>query len=88
MEKDSEDIFALAESAVQANPKIQAVIVKHMPRFDKASDDILGIKPSLSAFANNIYDQLWLKAGSPEAIILIEIDLNISGSKYLEDLIY
>ena len=36
-------------------------------------------KPSLSFFANNLYDQLWLKAGSPGSNELPE---------YLRDLIY
>ena len=59
-----------------------------MPRFDRASKDILGIKSQLSKFANHAYDQLWLKQGSPSRIHIIELELGCGKSANLKNLIY
>ena len=35
-----------------------------------------------------MYDQFWLKAGRPDNISIVEIDLNLNGPGHLKDLIY
>ena len=88
VEQTSKRIFQLAENSVKMNSNMQAVIVKHLPRFDKGADDILNVKPSLSAYANTIYDQCLLKAKNPQNIKLIEVDLKVENNGFLKDLIY
>ena len=57
-EEDSKNLFALAEDAIASDQNLNVVIVKRLPRYDRASEDILGIKSQLSKFANHVYDQL------------------------------
>ena len=63
------------------------IIVKRLPRFDRSSNDIINIKSKISVFANQVYDQLWLKSGSPTRIHIIDIQLFENGG-YLKDLIF
>ena len=45
VEKDSENLFNIAEVALkQSNSLKKAVIIKRLPRFDRSTDDIIGIK--------------------------------------------
>ena len=88
VEKDSAEVFGIAENAVKVNPNMQTVIVKRMNRFDKGSADILGIKSSLSTYANNYYEQLWLKAGRPQNIKLVDIDMKVDSPGHLKQLIF
>ena len=67
---------------------MKAVILKHLPRFDKGNEDIIGVKPSLSAYANNCYDQLWLRAENQKNIHILEIDIKVQKQGHLKDLIY
>ena len=87
-EEDSKNLFAIAEDAIARDPKLNVVIVKRLRRFDRASKDILGIKTNISKFANHVYDQLWLKQGSPTRIHIIELELGCDKSQYLKDIIY
>ena len=64
------------------------MIIKRIPRFDSSSQDILGIKSTLSNFANSVYDQLWTKSGSPGNIKIAELKLNVEHSSYLKSLIF
>ena len=48
---------------------------------------MLGIKPKLSQFGNQVYDQLWLRKGSPEKIHVIELNM-VQNSGYLKEIIY
>ena len=88
VENQSKEIFQIAEGAVRNDPKLQVVIVKRLPRFDKGSDDILGVKPTLSSFGNGVFDRLWMKAGCPQSIKILEVNLNIEKPGYLKDLIF
>ena len=87
VEEVSTSLFKVAEDAVEADPDLNVVIVKRPQRFDRSSSDMLGIKSKLSEFGNQVYDQLWLRKGSPEKIHMIEIDL-VQNSGYLKDIIY
>ena len=62
--------------------------MKRFLRFDRASKDISKIKTQLSKFANHVYDQLWLKQGSPERIHIVDFDLGCENNSYLKDIIY
>ena len=89
VEDTSEKLFDIAENALRKNRNIEKVIiVKRLPRFDRGSDDILQMKSKLSEFGNTCYDQLWRKRGSPENIKIVNIDLQVSSSKYLKYLIF
>ena len=46
------------------------IIVKRLPRFDRSNEDIIGIKSQLSTYANSVYDQLLIKRGNPNNIML------------------
>ena len=46
-EKDSENLFSVAENAVARNPNLNVIIVKRLPRFDRTSKDSVGIKSQL-----------------------------------------
>ena len=88
VEEASNKLFKIAEDAIEKAPNMNVVIVKRLPRFDRASNDIIGIKSQLSTYANSIYDQLWLKKGSPGNIHIVEVDLKCSNSRYLKSLIF
>ena len=62
--------------------------MKRLPRYDKRSCDLLGVKAELSHFANTTYDQLWLKSGSPQNIKIIDVDLHTEKNPHLKDLIF
>ena len=87
-EKDSENLFSVAEDAIARDAGLNVVIVKRLLRFDPSSSDILGIKTQLSKFANHVYDQLWLKRGSPERIHIVELELGCDKFPHLKDIIY
>ena len=87
-EKDSTNLFAIAEDAIKKDPNLNVIIVKRPPRFDRASKDISRIKSQLSKFSNHVYDQLWLKNGSPAKIHIVELELGCENSQYLREIIY
>ena len=88
VEEDSKKLFKIAEDAIKHKPALKVVIIKRIPRFDCSSQDILGIRSTLSNFANSVYDQLWTKSGSPENIKIAELKLNVEHSGYLKSLIF
>ena len=88
VEKDSSCIFKTAEKAVEAQPNLEVIILKRLPRYDKRSQDMLGIKSDLSEFANTAYNQLWRKSGSPQNIKIVDIDLQTQKYRNLRELIY
>ena len=49
--------------------------------FEKVEEDSKNLK-----YANSVYDQLWLKKGSPENIQIVDLDLECSGN--FRDLVY
>ena len=87
-EEDSTNLFSIAEEAIARDENLKVVIVKRLPRFDRTSTDMLGIKSQLSKFVNHVYDQLWLKRGSPDRISIVELGLDCGKSNYLREIIY
>ena len=88
VEEDSKNLFNIAEDAIEKNPNLEVIILKRLPRFDRSSKDIIGIKSKLSAFANNVYDQLLLKSSNSSKIHVIELQFGFEKSAYLRELIY
>ena len=88
VENDSENLFVVAEEAIARDSHLNVVIVKRFSRFDRTSSDMLGIKTQLSKFANHVYDQLWLKRGSPERIHIIELELGCDKNPYVKVIIF
>ena len=70
------------------DPSLNVIFVKRMPWYDKPSADILGIKSQFAKFANHVYDQLWLKRGSPSRIHAIELELDLDQYSNLKDIIF
>ena len=88
VEKDSYNLFEVAEQALKKSKSLKKVIiVKRLPRYDSNTDDILGIKPQLSNFANICYDQLWVKKGRPNNIQIVELD-GLDSTDYLRNIVY
>ena len=81
-EKDSENIFNLAVKVTEENPGTKTVILKRSPRFDPRSIDPLSIKSKLSLFANNVYDKLFSKHGSPANIQIASLNLGCPESDH------
>ena len=88
VEDDSTNLFNIAEEAIAKNANLNVIIVKRLPRYDRSSKDIMAIKSKISIFANQVYDQLWLKHGSPARIHLVELPLGCDNSPYLKQMIY
>ena len=89
VEKDSTNLFDVAEAALAQDDTLEKVlIVKRLQRYDRGSKEVTKIKSDLSEFANSVYDQLWLKRGSPEKIQVLELNLKCSESKYLKSIIF
>ena len=90
VQKNSEELFDIAEEAVKQEPNMKVFIFKRLPRFDKGSADLLRIKSQLSEFGNSVYDQLWIRKGSPDNIQILDFDLGCSeqNRKYLRNIIY
>ena len=86
-EDDSKELFDIAEDALKMKPALNIIIIKRLPRFDRRSQDIIGIKAKISDFANKVLDQEWLKRGSPPNIHIVDLKL-IQESKYLKSLIF
>ena len=87
VEQDSKNLFEIAQAALKNNKSIQKVVIlKRLPRYDRSSSDFFSIKSELSKYANSIYDQLWIKMGSPKNIIILQLDLE--GSRSYKNLIY
>ena len=88
VETDSINLFSIAEKAIEKKPNLSVIIVKRLPRYDRSSKDILGIKSKLSAFGNTVYDQLWMRRGCPKNIHIVELNLNCQDSAYLKKVIF
>ena len=70
VERDSSNLFNVAEDALKKSKDLQkVVIIKRLPRYDRSRDDILGIKAQLSEYANAYYDQT--SSGRREAAQII-----------------
>ena len=86
-EEDSKELFNIAEDALKQKPNIKIIIMKRLPRFDRSSQDIIGIKSKISDFANSALDQVWVKRGSPHNNQIVQLDF-IQGSNHLKSLVY
>ena len=86
-EEVSTELFKIAEDAIAADENVNVIILKRLPRFDRSSSDISKIKAKISEFANQVYDQLWLRRGSPERIHIVSIKL-LEKEGFLKDIIY
>ena len=80
VEKDSSNLFAIAERAIKDKPNMKVIIVKRLPRNDPLVSDPIGIKKKISKFGNNAYDQLWFKRGAPKNIHVVNFDLGCEES--------
>ena len=87
VEDDSTNLFNLAIDVTAKQQDLEVVILKRLPRFDPISEDPIGIKKKLSTFANNVYNQLWAKHGSPKNIKIKSLQLGISSSEYLKKIV-
>ena len=88
VEEDSKNLFKIAEDAIEKKPDLKIVILKRLPRFDRSSQDIIGIKAKLSTFANNVYDQLLLQSNYSSNIHVTELQFGLEKSVYLKNLVY
>ena len=89
VEKDSIKLFDVAEAALAQDEAIEnVIIIKRLPRFDKASEDIRRLKSDLSEYGNQVYDQQFIKRGRPGKIKIVELDLKCSESGYLRSIIF
>ena len=88
VEEDFGNLFSVAEDAIARDPNLNVIIVKRLPRYDRTSTDITGIKSQLSKFGNHVYDQLWLKRGSPNRIHIVEFELGCDNYPSLKQIIY
>ena len=88
VEKDSIELYKIAEEASKRKKNLKVIIVKRLPRFDRASQDIIGIKTELSNFANTVLDQEWIKQGRPSHIQIVEMQLNLDRSNHIRNLVY
>ena len=87
VEQDSKNLFEIAQDALKNKNSLEKVVIlKRLPRHDRSSSDFFSIKSELSKYANSIYDQLWIKMGSPKNIVILELDLE--GSRSYQNLIY
>ena len=87
-ERDSANLFEVAERALKQKPNSKVIIVKRLPRHDPFSVDPLGIKKKLSKFGNDAYDQLWFKRGGPKNIHIVDFGLGTENSPFLQKLIF
>jgi hypothetical protein len=85
-EEVSTELFRIAEDAIAADERINVIILKCLPRFDRSSNDLINIKSNLSEFANQICDQLWLRKDCPKRLQIVEIKMAENG--YLKELIH
>ena len=87
VENNSKDLFEIAQEALKKNKKLKRVLIlKRLPRHDRSSSDLIGMRSILSEYANTVYDQQWIRMGSPSNVIIIDLDLK--GSGYFKELIY
>ena len=87
VEQDSKNLLEIAQDALKKNKKLKKVIIfKRLPRYDRSTADLIGIKAELSNFANTVYDLEWTKIGSPENIHILDLDLE--GSGYFRDVVF
>ena len=87
VEKDSINLLNIAQDTLEKNRKLKKVIIfKRLPRHDRSSSDLMGIKSELSKIGNAVYDLELTKRGNPENILVLDLDL--VGSKHFRDVVY
>ena len=75
VEDDSRNLLDIAKKALDTKNVKKVIIMKRLPRYDRSSLDLTGIKSRLSKYANSMYDQLWIKEGSPDTIVVLDLHL-------------
>ena len=84
---DSKQLLSIAQNALENNKKLEKVIIlKRLPRYDRSSADLIGIKSELSKYGNAVYDLELTKMGNPENIIVLDLDL--VGSGHFRDILF
>ena len=71
VEKNAKEIVDIANCVLKKNPEKKVILIKRLPRYDRSSNDIIGIKTQLSTFANTALDQAWTKIGKPKKLAWI-----------------
>ena len=57
-----QNIFSVAERSLKEYPNLKnVVIMEHAPRYDTGEVDPTGLKEALAKYANNIFNQLWIR---------------------------
>ena len=72
-------MIVTAQNALLDNPTMKKVVIlEHLPRFDAADVDPLGLKPIFANIANHTFHQLWLNSPLKDKIFLGSHRLDIS----------
>ena len=79
--KSSQNMFAIAETALETSPNLSKVILmEHPPRFDTPDVDPAGLKHDLARLANTTLGGLWLNSPLKDRIVIGHHSLESSGS--------
>ena len=75
------NIFNAGENALRLNPNIKKVVImKHIPRYDPAEVDPLGLKPSLSLLFNNTLGNLWMESKFKQKMFIGNHNIDCNGA--------
>ena len=76
--KSSQNMFAIAERALETSPKLSKVILmEHPPRFDTPDVDPAGLKHDLARLANTTLGGLWLNSPLKDRIVIGHVVFNV-----------
>jgi hypothetical protein len=73
-------MFELAQSSLKTNKNLKRVIiVKSLPIYDPNHTDPNSIKSKLNQYGNSYYDTLWMQAGCPSDISIVDQNMECQG---------
>ena len=76
----AENLFSACENGIRSNSNIEKVVImKQIPRYDRADMDPLSIKQALSQIYNNTLTDLWLKSPLKHKLFVGNHDLECTG---------
>ena len=76
----AENLFQACEKALRTHSNLEKVVIlKQIPRYDRADTDPLSIKQALSQIYNNTLTDLWIKSSLKDKIFVGNHDLECSG---------
>ena len=79
--KSSQNMFAIAERALETSPNLSKVIImEHPPRFDTPYMDPTSLKPNLARLANATLGGMWINSPLKDRIVIGQHSLESSGS--------